>query len=334
MEVWCTTEGPLPSPEVDRWLRMTSDAPSAPSTSTQTVEPWRDSSDVVHVHVRSEEDQTTALSHVGLASWVLLSFEHWSMIPVENLVAAAQGSPTQIAALVRTEAEVAGAAFALQTGVDAVAVRPEQHMLDAAFAMKAARGVEATPAPPGPSTSDMPMGEAVVLETVSVEAGERACVDLAGLLEAGEGMLVGSTACPLLLVHGETVPSSFVPTRPFRVNAGAIHHYVLMLDGSTRYLSELQPGDEVLIANRLGGTRHLPVGRVKVERRPLLLLRYRDGKGQEGHALLQNAETVRAVGPEGHARSITTIQTNDRVVVWSGGGARHLGKHIASEVKE
>ena len=334
MEVWCTTEGPLPSPEVDRWLRMTSDAPSAPSTSTQTVEPWRDSSDVVHVHVRSEEDQTTALSHVGLASWVLLSFEHWSMIPVENLVAAAQGSPTQIAALVRTEAEVAGAAFALQTGVDAVAVRPEQHMLDAAFAMKAARGVEATPAPPGPTTSDMPMGEAVVLETVSVEAGERACVDLAGLLEAGEGMLVGSTACPLLLVHGETVPSSFVPTRPFRVNAGAVHHYVLMLDGSTRYLSELQPGDEVLIANRLGGARHLPVGRVKVERRPLLLLRYRDGKGQEGHALLQNAETVRAVSPEGHARSITTIQTNDRVVVWSGGGARHLGKHIASEVKE
>jgi 3-dehydroquinate synthase II len=334
MEVWCTTEGPLPSPEVDRWLRMTSDAPSAPSTSTQTVEPWRDSSDVVHVHVVSEEDQTTALSHVGLASWVLLSFEHWSMIPVENLVAAAQGSPTQIAALVRTEAEVAGAAFALQTGVDAVAVRPEQHMLDAAFAMKAARGVEATPAPPGPTTSDMPMGEAVVLETVSVEAGERACVDLAGLLEAGEGMLVGSTACPLLLVHGETVPSSFVPTRPFRVNAGAVHHYVLMLDGSTRYLSELQPGDEVLIANRLGGARHLPVGRVKVERRPLLLLRYRDGKGQEGHALLQNAETVRAVGPEGHARSITTIQTNDRVVVWSGGGARHLGKHIASEVKE
>jgi len=334
MEVWCTTEGPLPSPEVDRWLRMTSDAPSAPSTSTQTVEPWRDSSDVVHVHVVSEEDQTTALSHVGLASWVLLSFEHWSMIPVENLVAAAQGSPTQIAALVRTEAEVAGAAFALQTGVDAVAVRPEQHMLDAAFAMKAARGVEATPAPHGPTTSDMPMGEAVVLETVSVEAGERACVDLAGLLEAGEGMLVGSTACPLLLVHGETVPSSFVPTRPFRVNAGAVHHYVLMLDGSTRYLSELQPGDEVLIANRLGGARHLPVGRVKVERRPLLLLRYRDGKGQEGHALLQNAETVRAVGPEGHARSITTIQTNDRVVVWSGGGARHLGKHIASEVKE
>jgi len=334
MEVWCTTEGPLPSPEVDRWLRMTSDAPSAPSTSTQTVEPWRDSSDVVHVHVRSEEDQTTALSHVGLASWVLLSFEHWSMIPVENLVAAAQGSPTQIAALVRTEAEVAGAAFALQTGVDAVAVRPEQHMLDAAFAMKAARGVEATPAPHGPTTSDMPMGEAVVLETVSVEAGERACVDLAGLLEAGEGMLVGSTACPLLLVHGETVPSSFVPTRPFRVNAGAVHHYVLMLDGSTRYLSELQPGDEVLIANRLGGARHLPVGRVKVERRPLLLLRYRDGKGQEGHALLQNAETVRAVSPEGHARSITTMQTNDRVVVWSGGGARHLGKHIASEVKE
>jgi len=73
---------------------------------------------------------------------------------------------------------------------------------------------------------------------------------------------------------------------------------------------------------------------VKVERRPLLLLRYRDGKGQEGHALLQNAETVRAVDSQGHAQSITTLRTNDRLVVWSGGGARHLGKHIASEVKE
>ena len=334
MEVWCTTEGPPPALEVDRWLRLTPDAPQAPESPLPTVEPWRGSPDVVHVHVRSDEDQTTALSHVGLAPWVLLSFEHWSMIPVENLVAAAQGSPTQIAALVRTEAEVAGAAFALQTGVDAVAVRPEQNMLDAALAMKAARGVETAPAVHDPTTSDMPMGEAVVLETVSVEAGERACVDLAGLLEPGEGMLVGSAACPLLLVHGETVPSSFVPTRPFRVNAGAVHHYVLMPDGSTRYLSELHPGDEVLIANRLGGTRHLTVGRVKVERRPLLLLRYRDGKGQEGHALLQNAETVRAVDSQGHAHSITTLQSNDRLVVWSGGGARHLGKHIASEVKE
>jgi 3-dehydroquinate synthase II len=334
MEVWCTTEGADPSLNVDRWLRLTEDSAPAPPHDQAPMEPWRERPEVVHVHVRSEEDQHLALTHVGLAPWVLLSFEDWSMIPVENLVAAAQGSPTRIAALLRSPSEVAGAAFALQTGVDAVAVPPEASMIEAALAMKAARGM-AMPSPSrAPSTPSMPMGNATLLEVLSVAAGERACVDLAGLLEDGEGMLVGSSACPMLLVHGETVPSSFVPTRPFRVNAGAVHQYVLMPDGSTRYLSELRPGDVVLVADRHGTTRHLVVGRVKIERRPLLLLRYKDGKGQEGHALLQNAETVRAVGPNGTAHSITTLQINDQLTVWSGGGARHLGHHIASEVKE
>ena len=41
------------------------------------------------------------------------------MIPVENVVAAAQGSPTKVAAVVNTPQSIAGAAFALDTGVDA-----------------------------------------------------------------------------------------------------------------------------------------------------------------------------------------------------------------------
>ena len=44
-------------------------------------------------------------------------------------------------------------------------------------------------------------------------------------------MLVGSSASSMVLVHGETVESEFVPTRPFRVNAGAAHTYIMMADG-------------------------------------------------------------------------------------------------------
>ena len=43
-----------------------------------------------------------------------------------------------------------------------------------------------------------------------------------------EGALVGSAATELALVMGETVASGFVPPRPFRVNAGPVHAYVLM----------------------------------------------------------------------------------------------------------
>jgi 3-dehydroquinate synthase class II len=45
------------------------------------------------------------------------------------------------------------------------------------------------------------------------------CIDLVRLLLDTEGILVGSSAKALCLVHGETFSSEFVPSRPFRVNA-------------------------------------------------------------------------------------------------------------------
>ncbi|CAM9935578.1 unnamed protein product, partial [Sphacelaria rigidula] len=33
--------------------------------------------------------------------------------------------------------------------------------------------------------------------------------------------------------------------RPFRVNAGPVHSYALLADGSTKYLAELTAGDQV-----------------------------------------------------------------------------------------
>ena len=50
----------------------------------------------------------------------------------------------------------------------------------------------------------------------------RVCVDLCSLLVAGEGLLVGSFAGGLFLVHSECAESAYINSRPFRVNAGPV----------------------------------------------------------------------------------------------------------------
>ena len=179
----------------------------------------------MHVHIASEAHQQQALAHVGLVEWIVLSFEDWSMIPVENVVAAAQGSPTKVAAVVNTPQSIAGAAFALTPAWMRWPFHPR-------------RGCSTPPKPCGhrglngtrngrfqsPRRARSALSTSTVTEVTSFGLGDRVCVDLAGLLAPGEGMLVGSTAAMMALVHGETVPSAFVPTRPFRVNAGAVRN--------------------------------------------------------------------------------------------------------------
>ncbi|GIL94034.1 hypothetical protein Vretimale_370 [Volvox reticuliferus] len=149
--------------------------------------------------------------------------------------------------------------------------------------------------------------------------GDRACVDLAGLMQPGEGLLVGSFARCLALVHSECGESQYIASRPFRVNAGPVHAYVLCPRGRTRYLSELSSGMEVVVADPAGRCRTAVVGRVKIERRPLVFVELATSAEVDGevdwtlveqgagevtqHSLmLQNAETVKLVGPaRGHA---------------------------------
>ncbi len=49
-----------------------------------------------------------------------------------------------------------------------------------------------------------------------------------------------------------------------------VHAYVLVPGGRTAYLSELQAGSEVTVADPHGRQRTAVVGRVKIERRSLV----------------------------------------------------------------
>ncbi|MHB8352334.1 MAG: 3-dehydroquinate synthase II, partial [Thermoplasmata archaeon] len=107
--------------------------------------------------------------------------------------------------------------------------------------------------------------------------GDRVLVDTTSLLGPEEGLLVGSSAALLFLVLSEAVGSRYTRPRPFRVNAGAAHSYVLLANGETRYLSELASGEAVLAVQREGPARAVRVGRLKIERRPLVRLEVTDG---------------------------------------------------------
>ena len=283
------------------------------------------------VDVSDSAGQALARSLAGSVEWILLDLGQWKMIPIENIIAACDGSPTKIAARIDCIEQVIGAAFALEIGVDALLV-PES-ILETALIAKSQRKEHQI-------TEEVPIQEEFSLNTVEVievkegGVGDRVCVDLTSMLNIGEGMLIGSSASSMILVHGETVESQFVPTRPFRVNAGSVHSYILMGDGSTKYLCELKMGDEVLVVSSDGLSRIVTIGRTKIERRPFILFRWRDEKHKEAGALLQQAETVRLVGPFSQTISITSLKTGMKVMGWSGGKGRHIGVPISAEVTE
>ena len=71
------------------------------------------SSDVSEVQIDDPSDQEEALSLIGLVPWILVRCSDWTMVPLENLVAASRGTSTRIAAAIDKEVELNGAAFAL-----------------------------------------------------------------------------------------------------------------------------------------------------------------------------------------------------------------------------
>jgi 3-dehydroquinate synthase II len=69
------------------------------------------------------------------------------------------------------------------------------------------------------------------------------------------------------------------------------------------------------------------VGRVKIEKRPLMLIKA-ISDGEEGTVILQNAETIKLVNPEGKHVSVANLKEGDEVLVWIGEKARHFGVGI------
>ena len=153
------------------------------------------------------------------------------------------------------------------------------------------------------------------------------------MMNVGDGMLVGSFASGLFLVHSETLESEYVASRPFRVNAGPVHAYVMTPENKTRYLSELEAGDEVVTLNSKGEANTVIVGRVKIEKRPLLLIEAKY-KNSRIRTLVQNAETIRLVNDKGEPISVSKLKVGDKVLAYFSEAARHFGMAIEEQIIE
>ncbi|MEM2096922.1 MAG: 3-dehydroquinate synthase II, partial [Methanothrix sp.] len=110
-------------------------------------------------------------------------------------------------------------------------------------------------------------------------------------------------------------------------------HAYIRVGEKTRYLSELKSGDEVTIVDKDGMTRSAVVGRVKIERRPMILVEA-EVDGDRVSTLLQNAETIKLVSHDGTPISVAELKPGDKVLVHMESSARHFGMSIEETIIE
>lgn len=274
--------------------------------------------DVHDLEIRGKEDEERA-AELGMTGHVIVRPTDWTVIPLENLVARSD----RIMVAVGDTDEVRLALGVLERGAAGVVLATDDPDLIREVAREIHGDEEALPLVPFTVTSVRPVG-----------MGDRVCVDTCSLLGDGEGMLVGNSSSAFLLVHAETLDNPYVAARPFRVNAGAVHAYALMPGGKTAYLSEVGAGDHVSIVDGTGSTTRVAVGRVKVERRPLLLVEAITENGVHAGLILQNAETVRLVTEGGEAVSVVDLAPGDRVLGHTTAGGRHFGMAVEETIIE
>ncbi|KAG6479551.1 hypothetical protein ZIOFF_063018 [Zingiber officinale] len=263
---------------------------------------------------------------------IVITFQNeWQVIPAENIVAAFQGCDKTVLAVSSTSTEAQVFLEALEQGLDGVVLKVED--------MKEVLKLKEYFDRRNEVRTMLDLTKATITRIEVVGMGDRVCVDLCSLMQPGEGLLVGSFARGLFLVHSECLETNYIASRPFRVNAGPVHAYVAIPGGRTCYLSELQAGKEVIVVDRKGQQRTSIVGRIKIESRPLILVEAKqEHSGSETYSIfLQNAETVGFVCPPQENRSsipVTSLKVGDEVVIRAQGGARHTGIEIQEFILE
>ncbi len=290
------------------------------TSSIVKVEEWPSKGDLTLVRIKGPDD-LSIVEEVATSGNVLIDSEGWKIIPLENLIASL-GSGDRIYAIATTLDEARSLLGVLERGIRGVVV-PIHDLNELSEAKRILE--EATP---------LRLVTAEVTEVREIGMGDRVCVDTASILSKGEGMLIGGSASLFLLVHSENLESPFTSPREFRVNAGAISNYILVPNERTKYLSEIKSGAEVLAVNKDGKKRIVSVGRAKVERRPLVLIRVK-ANGSEGWAILQLAETVPLVRPDGSPLPVTEAKIGDKVLVYvEDRVARHFGMAVEEFIEE
>lgn len=275
------------------------------------------------VVIESKKDEEKVASLAGKVKYALVDFGNWKIIPMENIIARLQKSETVLLASVRNAKGAKTALETLEVGAGGIALKTD----NVNEVIRTAEIVREL------GTGRVALYPAKVTELKELDMGDRVCIDTCTMMKDGEGMLIGSQSSGFFLVHAEVSDNPYVEARPFRVNAGAVHSYILNPEGKTNYLAELKSGSNVMIVDKEGKTSRSVVGRVKIEKRPLMLIEAVYKKNIY-KVILQNAETIKLIGEDGKAVSVTALKKGSKVLVSPQEGGRHFGMKIKESIVE
>ena len=268
--------------------------------------------------------------------FVVIDIHNATYIPYELLLAETEHMPTRILRSV----PIAG----LQGAVDEVhqalnAFGTMEAGVDVVYKSRSAKDIKEYSAEIEQRLrGKMDLVEAEVVEVQHTGLGHRVCVDTTTLMTPEEGMIVGSTGWGGIFVCSETHYLPHMNLREFRCNAGGVHSYVWGPDNVAVYLSELKAGSRLLAVDTAGKTRVVTVGRVKIERRPLLLIKSKvtrdDGPPVFINTFLQNDWHVRIMGADGKVRNSTLVQPGEKLMAFADTPGRHTGIRVTENIVE
>ncbi len=273
--------------------------------------------DVIAMEIKSKKDELDA-AKIDKTKSIILKTRDWSIIPLENLIA----QSVDIIANVESAKEAKVALEILEKGVNGILLSTT-NLNEIKKTGRLVKEIQ----------EQISLVKAKITKIDPVGSGDRVCIDTCTNMEEGQGMLVGNSSSGMFLIHSESVENPYVAARPFRVNAGAVHAYVRVSDNKTRYLSEIETGDKVLVVDSKGNAQEAIVGRNKTERRPMMLVEaVLDDK--KISLILQNAETIRFVKPSGKPISLVNLKIGDEVIAYTENAGRHFGMKIDETIKE
>lgn len=279
----------------------------------------------VHQISANSEHELRSLFESSARICLDLSKNEWEIIPLENLIAWATNASCKIYSRVHSLGKLNLHFQILEKGVDGVII--DEKALDYAELDKVRIKL---------TTTRLSLTEVKVIEIKSVGSGDRCCLDTAVLLDDTEGMLIGNIAGGFFLIRAENILTDQIAPRPFRVNAGAVHCY-LYTPTKTFYLSELKSGSEVFVVNNKGRGRCVPLGRNKIEKRPMVQVTAVTGTDKESISIIvQLAETIR-FGARTELGYITVdqLKTGDKILAYfPSGKARHIGTEVNEFIQE
>ncbi|OHD15163.1 MAG: hypothetical protein A2086_07810 [Spirochaetes bacterium GWD1_27_9] len=274
--------------------------------------------------VKDRKTLDDAVKFAEIVDVLLIEFTDPTNIPLELVLATTQNSPVNVFKKVKTADDGFNSFMTMEKGSDGIMLMTndlnEIITLDKSYTSFV-------------SIEHLNLVEGIVTRIAHAGMGDRVCIDTTSELFQDEGMLLGSTSSGSILTCSETHYLPYMNLRPFRVNAGGLHLYVWGPNNRAYYLSDLKSGDCVFVVNSKGQARVVTIGRIKIERRPLLLIEC-EYEGVKINTFIQDDWHVRLMGAKGEIRPSSEIKIGDKLLCYLDKSGRHVGIKINESIKE